>query len=51
MLETTPAGVHTALQRAHSTADKRLPSQTQQQTLRLLGDEELSRLVERDVPA
>jgi RNA polymerase sigma-70 factor (ECF subfamily) len=31
--------------------DERLPSQTQQETLRLLGDNELSRLVERYVAA
>lgn len=51
VLETTPVSVDSALQRAHKTVDERLPSQTQQQTLRLLGDNELSRLVERYVAA
>jgi len=50
-LETTAVSVDSALQRAHKTVDERLPSQTQQQTLRLLGDDELSRLVERYVDA
>ena len=40
-----------ALQRAHKAVDDRLPSQSQQQTLRLLGDDELSDLVERWVAA
>jgi RNA polymerase sigma-70 factor (ECF subfamily) len=47
VLETTAVSVDSALQRAHKTVDERLPSQTQQQTLRLLGDNELSKLVER----
>ena len=51
VLETTPVSVDSALQRAHKTVDERLPSQTQQQTLRLLGDNELSKLVERYVAA
>jgi RNA polymerase sigma-70 factor, ECF subfamily len=51
VLETTPVSVDSALQRAHKTVDERLPRQTQQQTLRLLGDNELSRLVERYVAA
>jgi RNA polymerase sigma-70 factor (ECF subfamily) len=51
MLEATPVSIDSALQRAHKSVDKRLPSQTQQQTLRILGDEELSRLVERFVAA
>jgi RNA polymerase sigma-70 factor, ECF subfamily len=50
-LETTAVSVDSALQRAHKTVDERLPSLTQQQTLRLLGDNELSRLVERYVAA
>jgi RNA polymerase sigma-70 factor (ECF subfamily) len=50
-LETTAVSVDSALQRAHKTVDERLPSRTQQQTLRLLGDDELSRLVERYVAA
>jgi len=51
VLETTPVSVDSALQRAHKAVDDRLPSQSQQQTLRLLGDEELGRLVERYVAA
>src|SRR5712691_5579583 len=47
VLETTPASIDSALQRAHKSVDERLPSQAQQQTLRLLGDDELGRLVER----
>src|SRR6266498_2707423 len=50
-LETTAVSVDSALQRAHKTVDERLPSQTQQQALRLLGDNELSQLVERYVAA
>ncbi len=51
VLETTPISVDSALQRAHKAVDERLPSQSQQQTLRILGDEELSRLVERYLTA
>ena len=51
VLEATAVSVDSALQRAHKTVDERLPSQTQQQTLRLLGDNELSKLVERYVAA
>jgi RNA polymerase sigma-70 factor (ECF subfamily) len=43
--------IDSALQRAHKAVDDRLPSQSQQQTLRLLGDDELGRLVERYVAA
>jgi RNA polymerase sigma-70 factor (ECF subfamily) len=51
VLETTPVSIDSALQRAHKSVDERLPSQAQQQTLRLLGDAELGRLVERYVAA
>jgi RNA polymerase sigma-70 factor (ECF subfamily) len=51
VLETTAVSVDSALQRAHKTVDERLPSQSQQETLRLLGDDELSRLVARYVAA
>src|SRR2546429_1409158 len=51
MLEATPVSIDSTLQRAHKSVDKRLPSQAQQQTLRLLGDDELGRLVERYVAA
>jgi RNA polymerase sigma-70 factor (ECF subfamily) len=51
VLETTPVSIDSALQRAHNAVDDRLPSQSQQQTLRLLGDDQLSDLVERWVAA
>jgi RNA polymerase sigma-70 factor, ECF subfamily len=51
VLEATPVSIDSALQRAHKTVDERLPSQTQQQTLRQLGDDQLSQLVERYVSA
>jgi RNA polymerase sigma-70 factor (ECF subfamily) len=50
-LETTPVAVDSALQRAHKTIDERLPKQTQQATLRALGDRALSEIVERFVAA
>jgi RNA polymerase sigma-70 factor (ECF subfamily) len=45
-LETTTASVNSALQRARKTVDERLPEQSQQATLRQLGDERLRRVVE-----
>jgi RNA polymerase sigma-70 factor (ECF subfamily) len=45
-LETTVASANSALQRARKTVDERLPEQSQQATLRALGDDELSELVE-----
>jgi RNA polymerase sigma-70 factor, ECF subfamily len=51
VLETTPVSIDSALQRAHKTVDDRLPRESQQQTLRLLGDDQLSQLVERYVAA
>jgi RNA polymerase sigma-70 factor (ECF subfamily) len=51
VLGTTPVSIDSALQRAHRSVDERLPSQTQQQTLRVLGDDELRRLVERYIAA
>jgi RNA polymerase sigma-70 factor (ECF subfamily) len=50
-LETTPVSIDSALQRAHKAVDDRLPSQSQQRTLRLLGDDQLSELVERYLTA
>jgi RNA polymerase sigma-70 factor, ECF subfamily len=50
-LETTPASVYSALQRAHKTVDERLPEQSQQHTLRALGDERVRRVVEHYVDA
>jgi RNA polymerase sigma-70 factor (ECF subfamily) len=38
LLETTPVSIDSTLQRAHKTVDDRLPSHSQQQTLRLLRD-------------
>jgi RNA polymerase sigma-70 factor (ECF subfamily) len=51
VLDATAVSVDSALQRAHKTVDERLPSQTQQRTLRLLGDRELTKLVERYIAA
>jgi len=46
-LESTPVSVDSALQRAHRTIDERVPAQTQQATLRALGDSQLRELVNR----
>ena len=46
-LDTTPASVNSALQRARVVVDERLPDQSQQATLRSLGDDRLSEIVER----
>jgi RNA polymerase sigma-70 factor, ECF subfamily len=46
-LDTTPQSVNSALQRARATVDERLPEQTQQQTLRALGDKQVRAIVER----
>jgi RNA polymerase sigma-70 factor (ECF subfamily) len=45
-LETTPASVNSALQRARKTVDERLPDQSQQATLRKLGDRRLRDVVQ-----
>ena len=50
-LETTTAGVNSALQRARATLDEKLPEQTQQQTLRELGDDKVRELVQAYVDA
>ena len=50
-LETTVASVNSALQRARSSVEDRLPAQSQQATLRSLGDERLRELVEAYVDA
>src|SRR6476661_4835921 len=44
-LETSVASVNSALQRARKTVDDRLPEESQQSTLRALGDERLSQIV------
>jgi RNA polymerase sigma-70 factor (ECF subfamily) len=50
-LETTPASVYSALQRAHESVDRRLPELSQQATLRNLGDEQLREIVDRYMQA
>jgi RNA polymerase sigma-70 factor, ECF subfamily len=51
LLETTVASVNSALQRARATVEERVPAQSQQQTLRSLGDEGLRAVVDRYVEA
>jgi RNA polymerase sigma-70 factor (ECF subfamily) len=51
LLDTSVASVNSALQRARAAVEERVPAQTQQQTLRTLGDEELKELVDRYVDA
>jgi RNA polymerase sigma-70 factor (ECF subfamily) len=46
-LDTSVASVNSALQRARATIEKKLPDQSQQETLGSLGDERLRELVER----
>jgi RNA polymerase sigma-70 factor, ECF subfamily len=50
-LETTPAAVYSALQRAHKAVEERLPEQSQQETLRSLGDDGVREIVDRYVDA
>ena len=50
-LDSTPASVNSALQRARRALDQRLPEQSQQATMRSLGDEALRDLVERFIDA
>ena len=45
-LETTVASVNSALQRARKTVDEKLPEETQQATLRALGDDKLREIVD-----
>jgi RNA polymerase sigma-70 factor (ECF subfamily) len=50
-LDTTVASVNSALQRARETVDARLPEQSQQATLRALGDDGVREIVERYMDA
>jgi RNA polymerase sigma-70 factor, ECF subfamily len=50
-LDTSVASVNSALQRARAAVDDRVPEQSQQETLRSLGDEEVRELVDRYVDA
>jgi RNA polymerase sigma-70 factor, ECF subfamily len=45
-LDTTTASINSALQRARKLVDERLPEESQQATLRTLGDERLAEIVE-----
>jgi RNA polymerase sigma-70 factor (ECF subfamily) len=45
LLETSPAAINSALQRAHKLVNEKLPEQSQQATLRTLGDERLRDVV------
>jgi RNA polymerase sigma-70 factor (ECF subfamily) len=51
ILDTTVPSVNSALQRARGAVSERVPEQSQQATLRALGDEQLKALVERYVDA
>jgi RNA polymerase sigma-70 factor, ECF subfamily len=46
-LDTSVASVNSALQRARATIEKRLPDQSQQETLKSVGDEKIRELVEQ----
>src|SRR3954468_11680117 len=50
-LDTTVASINSALQRARKTVDEKLPEQSQQATLRALGDARVRELVQRYVDA
>src|SRR5436305_1226924 len=50
-LDTTVASVNSALQRARKAVEERVPDQTQQATLRALGDDGVRDLVDRYVEA
>ncbi|HKN94549.1 MAG TPA: sigma-70 family RNA polymerase sigma factor [Thermoleophilaceae bacterium] len=50
-LDTSTASVNSALQRARASVEERTPEQSQQATLRTLGDEKLKQIVDRYVEA
>lgn len=50
-LEMSVAAVNSAIQRAHAVVDERLPERSQQATLRALGDDRLTQIVDRYVEA
>jgi RNA polymerase sigma-70 factor (ECF subfamily) len=50
-LDASPPSIDTALQRARKTVDERLPAQSQQATLRALGDDRLRAMVGKFVDA
>jgi RNA polymerase sigma-70 factor (ECF subfamily) len=50
-VETTVASVNSALQRARKGVDERVPEQSQQATLRSLGDERQRRIIEKYIDA
>jgi len=50
-LDTTVASVNSALQRARKTVDERLPEESQQATMRSIGDEGVRTIVQRFVDA
>jgi RNA polymerase sigma-70 factor (ECF subfamily) len=51
MLETSTASINSALQRARKTVEDRLPEQSQQETMRELGDDRVRELVDGYVDA
>ena len=51
MLETSVASANSALQRARASVEERVPAESQQATLRALGDDQVRALVERYVDA
>lgn len=51
ILDTTPASVNSAMQRARAAVDERLPRQSQQATLHQLGDQRIREIVERYIEA
>ena len=50
-LDASPASIYSALQRARKASEERLPDQSQQQTMRELGDEAIRQAVARFVTA